>query len=295
MAQVRTLMVIDGNSLLYRAFHALPPLTNKKGKPTGAVYGFLLILFRAMKDIKASHIVACFDTPKPTFRHKAFDDYKAQRPSAPEGIVVQIPVVKEVLASLNIPVFEREGFEADDLIATITERGKETGFEVYVVSGDLDNLQLVGESVKLYTMSKGIKDSVVYDPQKVVDRFGVQPGQMNDFKALTGDASDNIPGVPGIGKTTAAELIQRYWSIKNLYDELATDTVVAKPKVKEALKQNREKAFLSLQLVETKKDIPLPITLEACRFGGFDIERARAIFKELDFTTLMNKLSTITF
>src|SRR3989344_4151167 len=294
MLSEKRLIIIDSHSRLYRAFHALPPLTNKKGQPTGAVYGFLLTLFRAIKDVKANYIVACFDTKKPTFRHEEFKEYKAHRPQMPEGIVSQIPIMKEVLESFNIPIFEKDGFEADDLVATISQMAKNNA-EVYMLSGDLDNLQLVDEKVKVYTLGKGIKDSVLYDKVKVVERFGVEPLKMNDFKALTGDASDNVPGVPGIGKKTAAELIQKFGSIKNLYDELSTDTAVLKPKIKEALKQNKESAFLSLKLVETKKDIEINFNIEVCKFGNFDQQKLAAIFKELNFTTMMDKVSSIVF
>src|SRR3989344_3337377 len=316
----KRLIIIDSNALLHRAFHALPPLTNKKGQPTGAVYGFLLTLFKAIKDLKANYnwqggsggkpqfssatertnytlyIVACFDTPKPTFRHDQFKEYKAHRVKTPDGIVSQIPVTKEVLESFSIPIFEKPGFEADDVIATIAKKvsgGNE--IEVFILSGDLDNLQLVDEKIKVYTLGKGIKDSVIYDEQKVMERFGVKPEQMNDFKALTGDASDNIPGVSGIGKTTAADLIQRFGNLKNLYDELATDTAVLKPKIKEALKNNKENAFLSLELVQTKKDVELDFNLELCRFGNFDQQKVKNIFYELGFTSLVERLPTIIF
>jgi len=292
MTSEKRLIVIDAFSLLYRAFHALPPLTNKKGQPTGAVYGFLLTLFRAIKDLKANYIVACFDTKKPTFRHEEFKDYKIHRPEMPEGIVSQIPIMKQVLEALSIPIFEKDGFEADDLIATIAEKTRE-GVQTYILSGDLDNLQLVDENTKVYTLGKGIKDSVIYDESKVIERFGVKPSKMNDFKALTGDASDNVPGVPGIGKKTATELIQKYGSVKNLYDELSTDTAVLKPKVKEALKQNKEKALLSLYLVQTKRDVDLDFDLVACKFGGFDQQKVKDIFIELGFNSLIDRLSSI--
>mgnify|MGYP001572127621 CR=1 FL=1 len=288
----KRLVIIDSNALLHRAFHALPPLTNKNGEPTGAVYGFLLTLFKAIKDLKATHIVATFDMPKPTFRHEKFKEYKAHRIKTPDGIVSQIPMMKEVLKSFDIPVFEQEGYEADDLIATIAQKSKNEA-NVFILSGDLDNLQLVDEKIKVYTLGKGIKDSVLYDSQKVVERFGVTPEQMNDFKALTGDTSDNIPGVPGIGKTTAAQLIQDYGSIKNIYDELATDTAVLKPKVKEALKSNKENAFLSLELVQTKKDVDLDFDLETCKFGSFNKEKVKVIFNELGFTSLIERLSNL--
>src|SRR3989344_1831352 len=205
MPNDKKLLIIDGHSLLYRAFHALPPLSNKNGQPTNAVYGFLLILFKAIKDLKANYIVAFFDTKKTTFLHEQFEEYKIHRAPISERIISQMPIMKKVLEALGVPIFEKEGFEADDLIATIAKKTKNE-CEVYILSGDLDNLQLVDEKIKVYTLGKGIKDTVLYDKERVVGRFGVTPEQMNDFKALTGDNSDNVPGVPGIGKTTAADL-----------------------------------------------------------------------------------------
>lgn len=292
MSDEKRLIIIDSHALLYRAFHALPPLTNKDGQPTGAVYGFLLTLFKAIKDLNTNYIVATFDTPKITFRHEKFTDYKVHRAAMPEGIVSQIPIMKEVLKSFNIPIFEAGGFEADDLIATIAKKTEHEA-EVFIVSGDLDNLQLVDENIKVYTLGKGIKDSVIYDEQKVIERFGVKPEQMNDFKALTGDNSDNIPGVPGIGKTTAAQLINEYGNIKNLYSELATDTAVLKPKIKEALKNNKEQAFLSLELVETKKDVPIEFSLELCKFGNFDKEKVKNIFYQLGFNSMIDRINSL--
>ena len=161
MEKEKKLLIIDGHSLLYRAFHALPPLSNSKGQLTNAVYGFLLILFKAIKDVEANYVVACFDTRKPTFRHEQFEEYKAHRAPMPEGISSQIPIMKEVLVALNVPMFEKEGFEADDLVATIATKNQEK-VKVFILSGDLDNLQLVNNNIKLYTMGKGIKESVIY-------------------------------------------------------------------------------------------------------------------------------------
>ncbi|MSU60692.1 MAG: hypothetical protein EXS52_02125 [Candidatus Staskawiczbacteria bacterium] len=289
MEKEKRLIIIDGHSLLYRAFHALPPLSNKSGQLTNAVYGFLLILFKAMKDVNANYVVACFDTRKPTFRHEQFEEYKAHRAPMPDGIASQIPLMKKVLEALSMPIFEKEGFEADDLVATIAVKNQDKA-DIFIVSGDLDNLQLVNEHIKLYTMGKGIKESVLYDDARVIERFGVRPDQMNEFKALTGDNSDNVPGVPGIGKTTAADLIQRFGSIKNLYDEIATDTAVLKPKIKEALKANKEKAFLSLELVTTDKNVEMNFNLEDCKFENFDRQKVQDIFNELNFTTLMDRI-----
>lgn len=319
MENEKRLIIIDGHSLLYRAFHALPPLTNGKGQMTNAVYGFLLILLKAIKDVKANYnwqsggsrgesqfssatertnytmyIVACFDTKKPTFRHEQFKDYKVHRAPMPDGIISQMPITKDVLRALDIPIFEKEGFEADDLVATIATKNQKNA-DMYILSGDMDNLQLVNEHIKLYTMGKGIKESVIYDAARVVERYGVKPEQMNDFKALTGDNSDNVPGVPGIGKIAAADLIQRYGSIKNLYDELATDTAVLKPKIKEALKANKENAFLSLDLVTTDKNVDMDFDLESCKFGNFDQQKLGALFGELNFTTMMDKVNSLAY
>jgi len=291
----KRLIILDSNALLHRAFHALPPLTTKSGQETGAVYGYLLTLFKAIKDLQANYIVACFDTKAKTFRHEKFSDYKAQRPATPSGIISQIPITKEVLEAFKIPVFAMEGFEADDLIATICQMApkQEKDLEVFVVSGDLDNLQLVNKTTKVYTLGKGIRDTVIYDEEKVKERFGVEPLQMNDFKALTGDSADNIPGVAGIGKTTAADLIQRFDTIKNLYDEISTDTAVLKPKVKETLKNNKEIAFLSRELVETKKDVDMDFKIEDCKFGDFDKNTIEQILEKLQFNSLISRLPSL--
>jgi len=287
----KRLIIIDSNALLHRAFHALPPLMTKTGQETGAVYGYLLTLFKAIKDLNANYIVACFDTKAKTFRHEKFENYKAHRPLTPSGIITQIPITKEILDTFKIPVFAKEGVEADDLIATICELVKnEKDLEVFIVSGDLDNLQLVNDKVKVYTLGKGIKDTIIYDKIKVWERFGVRPDQMNDFKALIGDPSDNIPGVDGIGKKTAAEIIEKYHTIKELYEELATDTAVLKPKVKEALKRDKENAFMSRGLVEMKKDVDIKFVLEDCKFGDFDKKQVEQIFQKLEFNSLINRL-----
>jgi len=288
MEEKKRLIIIDSNALLHRAFHALPPLATKTGQETGAIYGYLLTLFKAISDLKADYIVACFDTKMPTFRHEMFKDYKGQRPATPSGIISQIPVAKEVLEALAIPVFAKEGVEADDLIATIC--AKVFDMEIYIVSGDLDNTQLVNKNIKVYTLGKGIKDTVIYDINKVRERFGVEPKQMVDYKALTGDVSDNIPGVKGIGKKTAAEIIQKYGNIKNLYEELATDTAVLKPKVKEMLKVNKDSALISHDLAQMKNDVEIDFKIDACKFGNFNKNKVEEIFRKLEFNSLINRL-----
>ncbi len=290
----KRLLIIDSSALLYRAYHALPPLKTKAGQETGGIYGFLLTLFKAIKDTHATHVVACFDLKGKTFRHEQFAGYKAHRTAAPDGLVSQFSLLKEVVASLKIPVLSKEGFEADDVIATITELCKtEKDLEIFIVSGDLDNLQLVSEQVRLYTLGRGVKDTVIYDILKVKERFEVAPSQMNELKALIGDPSDNIPGVKGIGKKTAAELVNKFHTIAELYEELATDTAPLKPKVKEALKANKENALLSRQLVETKKDVPITFSLDDCRFGSFDKNELQQKLQELEFYSLATKVDTL--
>ena len=291
MEEEKRLIIIDSNALLHRAFHALPPLTNKKGEATGAVYGFLLILFKAIKDLNANYIVATFDLPQPTFRHEKFDGYKAQRPKTPSEIISQLTIIKEVLKCLKIPIFAKQGFEADDLIATIAKRAEKFS-EVYILSGDLDNLQLVNDKIKVYTLGKGIKDTVVYNKEKVISRFGVLPEQMIDFKALSGDPSDNIPGVPGIGKKTATDLIQKFVSVKNLYSEIGQGMANIKPRIRELLVEHKEKALLSLDLVEMRKDVDLDFFIEDCKFGKFDLEKVEEKLRDLDFSSIIKTIKT---
>lgn len=289
----KTLIIVDSNSLLHRAFHALPPLTTKTGQETGAVYGYLLTLFKAINDLKPNYIAACFDTKVKTFRHERFQDYKSHRPPTPAPLISQISTAKEVLESLGVPVFAKDGFEADDLIATICTILSETkAVEIYILSGDLDNLQLVAENIKVYTLGKGIKDTVIYDINKVKERFGIMPEQIVDFKALTGDSSDNIPGVEGIGRKTAAEIIQNYGNIENLYNELSTDTAVLKPRVKKMLKENRATAFMSRDLALMKRDVDINFKIEDCEFGKFDQKKVQELFKKLEFNSLLNRLQS---
>jgi len=291
MEDKKRLIIIDSNALLHRSFHALPPLTNKLGEQTGAIYGFLLILFKAIKDLNANYIVACFDLPQPTFRHKKFEQYKAQRPKTPDGIVSQIPTAKDILGSFKIPVFAKEGYEADDLIATIATKAEKDS-EVYILSGDLDNLQLVNERIKVYTLGRGIKDTVIYDTEKVISRFGVTPKQIIDFKSLSGDPADNISGVPGIGKKTASELIQKFGSVENLYGEIKQGMANIRPRIRDLLITHKKMAFLSLELVEMKKDVDIEFSLENCKFGKFNLKEVEEKFKQLDFNTLINRLPT---
>lgn len=295
MTEKKCLLIIDSNALLHRAFHALPPLMTKKGEQTGAIYGYLLILFKAIKDLNPDYIVACFDTAAPTFRHQKFKDYKAKRPKTPEEIKNQLPKIKEVLKVFEIPIFEREGFEADDLIATISTRAEKENnqLEIYILSGDLDNLQLVDENIKVYTMGRGIKETVVYDEEKILSRFGIKPEQMVDFKALTGDPSDNILGVLGVGKKTAADLLKEYGSLDNLYQKIGKNEVDIRPRIKETLIKNKTQAFFARTLVEVKKDVDINFNIKECQFGDFDRKKVENVLFEFEFHTLISRLSSL--
>src|SRR4030043_617619 len=259
----KRILIIDANSIIHRAFHALPILTTKKGEITNAVYGFLLVFFKAIKDFHPDYIAACFDLPLPTFRHKKYKPYKAKRPKAPEELYQQIPRIKEVLKLFNVPIFEKQGFEADDIIGTIAALSPRKQIvppiETIIASGDLDALQLVNKQTKLFALRKGVKDVVLYDEGLVKEKFqGLLPEQVLDFKALRGDASDNIPGVTGIGEKTAIELLLKFGTLDNLYKELEENSEKAKnlkPKLRETLLQYKEQAFLSKDLAQIDKNV----------------------------------------
>lgn len=295
------LIIFDSNSILHRAYHALPRLTTKKGEMVNAVYGFLLVFFKTVKEFQPDYIYACFDFPAKTFRHKEFKEYKATRPPTPKDLVFQIPKIKEILKSFNVPIFEKEGFEADDLIGTIvwqiTKIPKGKDLEIIIISGDLDTLQLVDWRTKVYSLKKGVKDIVLYDENLVKARYqGLAPFQLIDFKALKGDPSDNIPGVTGVGEKTAMELILKFGSLENLYKELEEHSENArslKPKLKETLLKFKEQAFFSKKLVQIKKNAPIDLDLEKCQWGKFDKEKVAQILKELEFESLIARLSSI--
>jgi DNA polymerase-1 len=297
-AKRKRLLIIDANSIIHRAYHALPQLTTKKGELVNAVYGFLLVFFKAIKDFGPDFVAACFDHPGPTFRHKEYKEYKAKRPPAPEDLYQQIPKVKEVLKVFSVSFFEKEGFEADDLIGTLAFHSpKKQAFpkiETIILSGDLDTLQLINPQTKVYALRKGVKDVVLYDEDLVKEKFqGLTPKQLLDFKALRGDPSDNIPGVTGIGEKTAIDLLLKFGSLDNLYRELeknSREEKKIKPKLKETLLQYKDQAFLSRDLAKIEKNVPIDFNLEKCKWGEYDKEKIIKLLKQLDFNSLINRL-----
>ncbi len=294
----KRLIIIDCNSIIHRAFHALPYLATKKGELVNAVYGFLLVFLRAIREFQPDYIAATFDFPAPTFRHKKFKEYKAKRPPAPSELYLQLPKVKEVLKAFNIPIFEKEGFEADDIIATISYQvPKKQAFpkiETIILSGDTDTLQLADKYTKIYNLKKGVKDVILYDEKSVKEKFGgLTPNQLLDYKALRGDPSDNIPGVTGIGEKTAIELLLEFNNMDNLYREIETGSnkaVELKPKLKETLLKYKEQALLSRELARIDKNVGIDFNLTDCRWGKYNKKKVIDILKSLEFYSLINRL-----
>ncbi|MFC1629982.1 5'-3' exonuclease H3TH domain-containing protein [Patescibacteria group bacterium] len=291
-------IIIDSNAVLHRAYHALPPLATKKGEVVNAIYGFLLVFFKAIKELHPDFIVATFDMAAPTFRHKEFKEYKAKRPKAPDEFYLQIPKVKEVLKSFNVPIFEKEGYEADDLIGAISvQAAKKQAYpkvETIILSGDLDNLQLVNSNTKVYTLRKGVKDTILYDEEKVKERYqGLVPSQLTDYRGLKGDPSDNIPGVTGIGEKTAIELLKEFKTLENLYKELddqSSSVAKLKARTRELLLQYREQAFFSKMLATIRIDAPIDIDLKKCEWGKYDKKEVESLLQNLEFYSLINRL-----
>jgi DNA polymerase-1 len=288
-------MLIDGNALIHRGFHAIPPLTTKSGEPTNAVYGFTMILLRAIKDLKPTHIACAFDLKGPTFRHEKYADYKGTRVKAAQELYDQIPRVHDVVAALNIPIFEQKGFEADDVLGTLAHKicgHQNHDCDVMIVTGDLDTLQLVNDCVKIYTLRKGLTDIAIYDTKAVRQRYGLNPDQMVDFKALRGDPSDNIKGVKGIGETGAIDLIKEFGSIENLYKAIHSGKAEGKvkPRTLELLKADEDAARLSHELSVIKCDLDLDAKIPAYEFGNKDMSKTVKLFQELEFHSLISKL-----
>lgn len=284
-------IIIDGNAIVHRAFHAIPPLTNKKGLILNAVYGFISILLRAIKELKPDYAAVAFDLKAPTFRHKEFKEYKAQRVKQPQELYDQMILVKDLLRAMKIPVFEKEGFEADDIIATLATQNNG---ENLIVTGDMDTLQLINEKTKVYTMKKGVNDIAVYDAAAVKDRYGLKPKQMIDYKALRGDPSDNILGVKGIGEKTAGELIKKFESLEGVYekiDKLAEFKI--SPSVVEKLKNGKKDALFSKYLVTLIKDAPIDFKLEDCELKDYNNTVTRELLAEWEFGSLLKRLDNV--
>ncbi len=293
--KLKRLILVDGNALIHRAYHALPPLTTKKGELVNAVYGFTALLLKAIQDIKPEYAAVAFDLAGPTFRHEAYKEYKATRAKAPDDLYQQFDRVKEVVETLGIPIFGVKGFEADDVIGTISTQAAKKAIETIIVTGDMDTLQLVNHLVKVYTMRRGITDTVTYDSEAVKERYGLTPDQFVDFKALKGDDSDNIPGVDGIGEKTASILIQAFGSLDALYEFLEKgdpDKAPTKitPRIRQLLLDGKQQAYDSQHLSRIVCDVPIELDLEAAHLKTYDRQKAIDLFQELEFRSLLVRL-----
>jgi DNA polymerase-1 len=282
------LMLLDGYGLVYRGYFALPPLTTSKGELVNGVFGFCSIVLRGFADLKPDYVAVSFDLPGPTFRHEQYADYKATRTGMPDDLRAQFPKVREVVKALRIPVYEMAGYEADDVIGTITRQVESNeNLETTIVTVDLDMLQLVGPRTRLMTTRSGVENTVMYDVARIDERFGLRPDQMIDYKALKGDPTDNIPGVPGVGEKTAAKLIRDYASLDNLYERLDE---VTPEKLREKLREHRDQVLQGRELTTIVRDLPISLDLEAARLDDYDRDTVVRLFREYEFRTLIERL-----
>ncbi|KKW16275.1 MAG: DNA polymerase I [Candidatus Kerfeldbacteria bacterium RIFCSPLOWO2_01_FULL_48_11] len=293
MAQkVKIFLIIDANAILHRSFHALPPLTSKDGIVVNAVYGFATTLLKAMKEFRPGYIAVAFDKKGPTFRHKEYAEYKATRVKAPQEFYDQIPIAHDLLDSFNIPIFELDGYEADDVIGTLAKKTEDKA-NVIIATGDMDALQLVDDNIRVFTLRKGVNDTVIYDAQAVKERYGFTPAQVIDYKALAGDSSDNIPGVKGVGEKTATELLKDFGDVETLYKELEKDSPKAR-KIKESVRtkliNDKKNAFMSKKLATIVCDAPVKFELENTAKKPFDERKVVTLFQKLGFKSLLERL-----
>ncbi len=287
---MKKLLLIDGNALVHRAYHAMPPLTVKKsGEPIQAVYGFTSMFLKILNDLKPDYFAVAFDRKAPTFRKEMFADYKANRPPTPDDLICQLARARQLAEAFNMPVFEMDGYEADDIIGTLSKQAADERIETVIVTGDADAMQLVSPNVKvLYPKPKSsFGDTTLYEEETVIERYGVPPKHIADMKALVGDKSDNIPGVNGIGDKTAVKLIQKFGGIDSIYEHIDEVTPV---KLREKLQQNEEIARKSKELATIILDMPIELDLDACNFKNFDRQKAVSFFHELEFTRLLSRL-----
>lgn len=288
-AKNQRLVLVDGSAMFHRGYHALPGLTNAAGEPTNAIYGFTMILLKALEELKPRYVVVTWDKSDETvFRKKLYPEYKAQRKKSPDDLKAQVAPTREVVEALGLPWVELGGYEADDIIGTFASQAEvlRPDLEVIIVTGDMDELQLISDRTKVYTMKRGFSDTVIYDMAAMQEKYGLTPQQFIDLKALKGDSSDNIPGVPGVGEKTAQTLIQTYKTLDGVYqhvDEL-------KGKLKERMVENKELAYLSRELSVIVRDAPIKLDLDAAVVGRYDRDRIKELFHRYEFKSLLRKL-----
>ena len=289
---MKKLILIDGNAILHRAFHALPPLTNKEGILTNAVYGFFSMILKINADLKPDFLVVCFDRPKPTFRQELYVGYQAKRPSMDEDLVPQIELVHKGLEEAGVPIFEVDGYEADDLIGTLSVQAVEDNKEniqVIILSGDRDLLQLVNHKVKVLAPIIGMTKMILFDSKVVEEKYGLKPEQIIDYKALRGDSSDNYPGVLGVGQKTASSLLQKYKSLEAIYEHL--DEIPEK--LSQKLAEGVEAAGLAKKLATIVLDAPVKLDLKKAAIEELNKENLKKFFSDYGFRSLLERLGKV--
>lgn len=298
----KRLVLLDAHAILHRAYHALPDFSNAKGEPTGALYGISTMLLKIVADLKPDYVVACYDVKGPTHRHDVFKAYKAQRKAAEDDLIRQMQTSRDLFQAFDIPIYDKQGFEADDVIGTIVEQMKKRDdVDLVVASGDMDTMQLIDDGhVKVYTLKKGLSDTIMYDEKAVQTRYGFGPRLIADYKGLCGDPSDNIPGVKGIGDKTATTLIATFGTIEDIYKELEAgheDKFIAagvKPRIVQLLRDNKEEAEFSKMLATIRRDVPIEFVLPEKTFKeGIDVHKVTALWNELEFRTLPQRLKQV--
>ncbi len=282
------LVLIDGNAILHRAYHAMPPLKTKDGEPIGAVHGFVSMLLRVIQDLQPTHMAVAFDLEKPTFRHKEFEEYQAHRPEMDKDLSSQFDKVKAVIASFGVPIYEKEGFEADDVLATLARQAKVN--RVVIVTGDRDILQLVTNKVKVYMPTgAGLSSAKLMNKKDVVEKMGVTPKQVVDYKALVGDPSDNYKGVSGIGPKTAEKLLAQFGDLGGVYKNLAK----IDQRVREKLEKGKDSAKVSHKLAKIVSDVPIKLDLEDADDWAIDRPEVFAVFERFGFKTLPKRVEKL--
>lgn len=298
----KRLILLDAHAIIHRAYHALPDFTTPSGAPSGALYGLSSMLLRILADLKPDYLAACYDLPKPTVRHEAYADYKGTRAKTDDALVAQLKTSRDVFKAFCIPIYEREGFEADDVLGTIAHMLKDDDeVEVVIASGDMDTLQLIeGKRVKVYTLKKGLNDTILYDEKAVNERFGFPPSLIPDYKGLRGDPSDNIKGVPGIGEKTATDLITGFGSVEEIYKKLKKSEKPflekgIKQRIVTLLKEHEEDATFSKMLATIRIDAPIAFSLEDCARNAARGKRVLELFDELGFRSLRSRARAVLF
>ena len=285
----KRLIIIDGNSIINRAFYALPDMSNSEGLKTNAIFGFVRMMFKIIEDYQPTHMSVAFDKKAPTFRHKQYADYKAGRKKMPDELAQQLQPLKDLLDKFNINRLELEGYEADDLIGTVARLGEENDFKVYIVTGDKDAIQLASHKTTTLITKKGVGEVEEYDYDSVLERYEMTPTQFIDLKGLMGDKSDNIPGVPGVGEKTGIKLLKQYSTIENLIEH--TDEL--KGSIKKKIEENKDLALMSKELATIITNVPIEVKLEDLEYGDYNKDDVVEKFKEFGFTSLITKLLDI--